>query len=213
MDTEILYADNYIVCCVKPAGVISEDGGLPELLKEKLGGSIWCIHRLDKAVGGVMVYARDKKAAAKLSAMAAGTELGKQYLAAVYGTPEEKGIYSDLLFHDSAKNKTYVVRSQRGGVKSAELEFAKLETVEIQQGSISLVRVKLHTGRTHQIRVQFASRKMPLIGDKKYGSRIEASNIALWSEQISFIHPMTGKEICVSAKPPKEWPWSKFYIE
>ena len=191
---EILYSDKHIAVCVKPVGLDSE-AELPEKLKETLGGEIFPIHRLDKNVGGVMVYARNKQAAAKLSKAVQDGQMVKEYVAMVHGTPPEKGDWTDYLFKDSRKNKVFVVKKERKGVKLARLEFERLRTDEK-----SLVHVRLHTGRSHQIRVQFASRGFPLVGDHKYGSRDEMAAPMLFSCRISF---PWGDEIKVFEKFPQ----------
>ena len=191
---EILYSDKQFAVCVKPVGLDSE-AELPEKLKETLGGEIFPIHRLDKNVGGVMVYARNKQAAAKLSKAVQDGQMVKEYVAMVHGTPPEKGDWTDYLFKDSRKNKVFVVKKERKGVKLARLEFERLRTDEK-----SLVHVRLHTGRSHQIRVQFASRGFPLVGDHKYGSRDEMAAPMLFSCRISF---PWGDEIKVFEKFPQ----------
>lgn len=203
MSVEILFEDNSLCVCVKPAGVLSEEGGMPELLRVQLGSpEIFCVHRLDRAVGGVMVYARTKAAAGKLSAAVAGREMVKEYLAVVQGVPESReGVLRDLLYHDKAKNKSYVVQRRRGGVREAELEYSVLETLGAGGDALSLLRIKLHTGRSHQIRVQFSSRGMPLVGDTRYGSKYRDRALALWSYRLSFIHPFSGKSMELSALP------------
>ena len=179
---EILYSDREIAVCVKPVGLDSESQ-VPGELKAQLGGDIFTLHRLDKNVGGVMVYARTKQAAAKFSRMIQEGQLTKEDVACVHGTPPESGDWEDLLFKDSRKNKVFVVKKQRAGVKAARLEFTRHSA-----GDTSLVRIRLHTGRSHQIRVQFASRGFPLVGDHKYGSRDEATAPFLFSCRISFPH-------------------------
>lgn len=211
----LFYLDNDVVVCTKPAGVLSESGGMPELLNSQIGwGETRCVHRLDMAVGGVMVYARSKEAAAKLSSSLAGHELGKRYLAVVQGRPErDEDTLKDLLYHDSTTNKTYVVKRQRRGVKEAELRYRRLQTQSATEGEISLLRVELITGRSHQIRVQFASRKLPLVGDSRYGSSYRSSGIALWCEQLSFPHPKSGEMMTFTCPPPDEWPWKLFSVK
>ena len=174
---EILYTDKSLIVCVKPVGMDSEKE-VPETLKQLLGGEIFPIHRLDQNVGGVMVYARTKPAAAALSKLVQDGAMVKEYVAMVHGTPPESGDWTDFLFKDSTKNKVFVVKKERKGVKKARLEFVTLAP--------SLVRVRLHTGRSHQIRVQFSSRGFPLVGDHKYGSRDEATAPMLFSCCISF---------------------------
>ena len=177
---EILYSDKQIAVCVKPVGLDSE-AEVPAALKETLGGEIFPIHRLDKNVGGVMVYARTKSAAAALSKAVQEGTMVKEYVATVHGTPPESGDWEDLLWKDTKKNKVFVVKRMRGGVKKARLEFKRLT-----EGETSLVHVRLHTGRSHQIRVQFSSRGFPLVGDHKYGSRDEKTEPMLFSCRISF---------------------------
>ena len=181
---EILYQDKGIVVCVKPVGLDSEME-LPAALTEAVGGEYFPIHRLDKNVGGVMVYARTKSAAAALSKAVQDGTLVKEYVARVHGTPPESGDWTDLLFKDSSKNKVFVVKKERKGVKKARLEFVRLEE--------NLVRIRLHTGRSHQIRVQFASRGFPLLGDHKYGARDEATAPLLFSCCLTF--PWQGKQV------------------
>ncbi len=180
---------------------------MPRLLSAELGGDIFCVHRLDRAVGGVMVYARTPAAAAGLSRQIAARQLHKEYLAVVQGRPaEESAVLRDLLFWDRAKNKSFVVKRQRGGVKDAALEYSLLEALL----EFSLLRVILHTGRTHQIRVQFSSRAMPLVGDVKYGSRYRDCALALWSHVLGFRHPATCKVMSFSALPEPVFPWNGF---
>ena len=177
---DILYSDKHIAVIIKPVGLDSETE-VPAALKETLGGEGFPIHRLDKNVGGVMIYARTKQAAAALSkALQEGTMV-KEYVAMVHGNPPESGDWTDLLFKDSSKNKVFVVKKERNGVKKARLEFKTLTA-----GEDSLVRIRLHTGRSHQIRVQFSSRGFPLVGDHKYGSRDEKTAPMLFSCCITF---------------------------
>ena len=177
---ELLYSDKQIAVCVKPVGLDSE-AEVPAALKELLGGEIFPIHRLDKNVGGVMVYARTKAAAAALSKAVQEGTMVKEYRAMVHGTPPESGDWEDLLWKDSAKNKVFVVKRERKGVKKARLEYKRLT-----EGETSLVRIRLHTGRSHQIRVQFSSRGFPLVGDRKYGGRDNASAPMLFSCKLTF---------------------------
>ena len=210
MHIPILYEDERLLVCVKPAGLLSERGGLPELLEQQCGGRVYPVHRLDRDVGGVMVYARSREMAAALSALIAARRMQKEYLAVVEGKPEaESGELRDLLYHDAAKNKSYVVQRERKGVKRAALSYRLLESEETEQGRLSLLRIRLHTGRSHQIRVQFASRKLPLAGDARYGSRLRGG-IALWSVSLRFPDPDTRVERHYSALPADAWPWELF---
>lgn len=208
MKIQILYQDKNIIVCLKPVGVQSESPGMPELLSEQCGApEIFCVHRLDKGVGGLMVYAKTKAAAAGLTRLIADGTMQKTYLAVLGAVPAEpSGVLRDLLYRDSVKNRSYVVKRMRRGVKNAELEYKTLEVC----GGRALAEVILHTGRTHQIRVQFASRAMPLLGDVKYGSVYRDCAIALWSCRLSFAHPVSGKPLSFFAPPPCVVPWSDF---
>ena len=192
---EILYSDKEIAVCVKAVGLDSEME-VPAALKEALGGEVYTVHRLDKNVGGVMVYARTKAAAASLSRAIQEGSLVKEYVALVHGTPPKVGDWEDLLWKDNRKNKVFVVKRMRGGVKKARLEFVRLS-----EGETSLVRIRLHTGRSHQIRVQFASRGFPLVGDHKYGAKDSSPAPMLFSCKLSFSHQ--GKTAVFEALP--EW--------
>ena len=205
---EILEQTPGLVVCIKPVGVRAQgeaEADLPALLKRQLGCNIYPVHRLDQAVGGVMVFAKTAPAAAKLSqAMAEGT-LQKEYLAVLERSPERaEGELSDFLFHERTKNKTYVVSRQRKGVKEAKLAYRVLDV----QNGLCLVRIRLYTGRTHQIRVQFASRGMPLVGDGKYGSRKNAASPALWSYALTL--PMGGAIARIRALPEAAGVWAPF---
>ena len=191
----ILYSDAGLVACIKPVGLDSESE-LPAALKEAIGGEIFPIHRLDKNVGGVMVYARTKHAAAALSMAVQEGSMVKEYVAMVHGTPPEAGDWEDYLFKDSRKNKVFVVKKERKGVKYARLEFRRLT-----EGEQSLVHIRLHTGRSHQIRVQLSSRGFPLVGDHKYGSRDTATAPMLFSSRITL--PWNGEAKVFAALP--EW--------
>ena len=205
---EILEQTPQLVLCVKPVGVRAQgeaEADLPALLKRQLGCEIYPVHRLDQAVGGVMVFAKTAPAAAKLSQAIAGGTLQKEYLAVLERSPERaEGELSDLLFHDRTKNKTYVVSRQRKGVKEAKLAYRVLDV----QNGLCLVRIRLYTGRTHQIRVQFASRGMPLVGDRKYGSRKNAASPAMWSYALTL--PMGGAIARIRALPEAAGVWAAF---
>ena len=199
MDISVLFEDAHIIVVEKPPFLVCEStakkDGLADLLEEQTGGYIGTVHRLDRGVGGVMVYAKTPTAAAKLSAAVQARELKKEYLAVVRGNLEpEKGEMRDLLFHDRRQNKTFVVERQRAGVKEALLEYDTVERLTTARGEeCSLVHVLLHTGRTHQIRMQFASRGHTLLGDGKYGARGDNRQIALFATRLTFSHPVARK--------------------
>ena len=190
---QLLYSDSQLAVCVKPVGLDSEHQ-LPQLLQQELGGDIFPIHRLDLNVGGVMVYARTRTAAAALSRSIQEGSFVKEYLAQVHGQPPQWGDLQDLLWKDSRKNKVFVVRRHRSGVKDARLQYTRLT-----DGPDSLVHIRLYTGRSHQIRVQFASRGYPLVGDHKYGARDSLTAPRLFSCRVQF--PWRGKALCFEAMP------------
>ena len=190
---EILEENRAFAVCVKPVGMESQ-AQMPEELSKQLGGAFYPVHRLDLNVGGVMVYARTKAAAAALSREIQSGEMVKEYVALVHGMPPETGDWEDLLLKDPAKNKVFVVKRMRGGVKRARLEYRRLSA-----GETPLVRIRLHTGRSHQIRVQFASRGYPLVGDHKYGARDDAAAPMLFSCCITF--PWQGREMRFERMP------------
>lgn len=202
----VLYSDAHIVVAVKPAGLSSQKSPtgndmLSALVAEGFG-ECFPVHRLDTATQGVMVYARTSAAAGKLGGQLASGGFQKEYYAVVHGAPDPaQGSMSDLLFHDKQKNKSFVVKKKRNGVKDALLDYETVSTGEINGGKVSLVRIKLHTGRTHQIRVQFASRGLPLCGDGKYGAK-DSLPLMLCCFSLSFVHPATGKPMEFSVPCP-----------
>jgi len=207
----LIYRDDSLLVCEKPVGVSSECPGLPDLIREQEGYPVFPVHRLDQTTGGVCVLARSSSACAEIQRLFQQDRVIKEYLAVISGVPDaDSGLFCDLLYHDQRTNKTFVVDKMRKGVKEASCEWSALETVETLEGSITLVRVRLHSGRTHQIRTQFASRKMPLVGDRRYGSRVRASVPALWSARIRFPHPYSDQTIDGSSIPPYFFPWSGF---
>lgn len=214
---EILYEDKNIIFCVKPSGVLSQGDGkgrenMPALLSEICGCEIFPVHRLDMEVGGVMVFAKNSQAAAKMSELTASHEdFKKEYLAVVEGTPAQNGVLEDLLYHDKNKNKTYVVKRERRGVKKAKLSYEVLATQKDGERELSLVKVRLYTGRTHQIRVQFASRGYPIAGDRRYGASNADSKIHLFSHKIEFVSPFCKSVLSFSATPENGNAWTLFY--
>ena len=206
---ELLYTDRDLVVCIKPARVLSTDepGGLPELVRQALGdpdADVRTVHRLDRVVSGVMVLARNAAAAGELSRQIREDRFFKEYLAVVHGCPpEEQGTFTDLLCRDKARRMTMVATEPGKGVQEAVLDYRLLS----RAGELSKVEIRLRTGRTHQIRVQFASRGMPLVGERKYAVLEDPCQIALWSHRIGFAHPATGAWLEFSREPPHGYPW------
>ena len=207
----VLYEDKYIAVAVKPVGVLSE-GEMPALLYEELGTlraergeappkAVYPVHRLDKETEGLMIYALDGKAAAELSADISEGRWSKVYRAWLWGMPEkDSGTLCDLLYYDRTRGKSFVVQRERKGVKVASLEYEVIS--RSPDGKRTLVQIKFHTGRTHQIRVQFASRGLSLCGDRRYGAPAESGkSLALCSTELGFIHPKTKKEMHFSYIP------------
>ena len=207
---QVLYSDDRVVVCVKPAGVLSTDepGGLPELVRQYLGdptATVRTVHRLDRAVSGLMVLARTARAASDLSAQIRDGRFLKEYQAVVHGQPPETDGFFDYLYRDTARRMTLVSKEPTQETKEALLDYK----VTAGTGDMTRVRIRLHTGRTHQIRVQFASRGWPLVGEKKYFSSPADCGIALWSCMLSFRHPRTGQPMRFELDPPDVFPWSE----
>ena len=221
---KILYEDKYLLVVEKPVGVESQKSSsgntdMPTLLSEYIREKgedtyIGIVHRLDTATGGAMIYSKREDMTGKLSALVQSGDYKKIYFAVIHGEPEEAcGEMRDLLFHDKRRNKSFVCDKKRSGVKEAILNYRVLETAVAENGEkMSLVEIELVTGRTHQIRVQFASRKMPLVGDGKYGSKDNKATCALWSHKVRFIHPVTKKTFEVESQPEAVYPWNIFEI-
>ncbi len=215
---ETVYEDKFLVVCVKPVGVLSApEGGkrrdMPTLLqKQTRAYRIDIIHRLDQPGGGLMVYSKSSKATPALYRQMAGHKIVKEYLAVVCGVPKEpSGRLEDWLLKDTKRCKSHVVAPNTRGAKDAALSYRVLATVERDGVPLSLVKVRLHTGRTHQIRVQFSSRRLPLLGDEKYGApAAEFKGLGLWSYRLAFRHPTTGKPVDETCPPPATYPWTLF---
>ena len=214
---EILYQDEAMIVVVKPYGLLSEHAGtdgMPDCIAAALNrapDSVYPVHRLDRCAGGVMVYGLTKQASAQLSLNMQTHRFEKRYLAVVQGAvPETEETWKDLLFFDTRRRMSFCVDRNRKGVKEAILHMRCVDSAE----GLSLLAVRLETGRTHQIRCQCASRGMPIVGDGRYGSRlkIQGSGIALWCAEISFPHPLTEKVQRFIAPPPRQWPWNAFFI-
>ena len=201
---EIYYNDNDIVICEKPYGVSSQKSGgdnMVDMLSEQLNSNIYPVHRLDTTTTGIMVFAKTEKSAATLSKQISDRQFNKEYLLICHGQVDKSGEMRDFLYHDRIKNKSFVVKNKRNGSKEALLEYEALFYNEAKD--LSLVKVVLHTGRTHQIRVQFSHRGHSLYGDGKYGSRDNAK-IVLHSHSVTFFHPVTNKKMTFASNPNAE---------
>ncbi len=209
---EIFYSDEMVIVCVKPQRVLSTDepGGMPELVRDALAdpnADVRTVHRLDRVVGGLMVLARNAQSASELSRQIREDKFKKEYMAVVHGRPEyDVGKFYDLLFRDKARKMTMVANEPGKGVQPASLGYRVLAHCD----GMSKVRIQLETGRTHQIRVQFASRGLPLMGERKYSTLEDDCEIALWSCKIGFTHPTTGKKMEFEIEPPNVYPWNCF---
>ncbi len=207
---DIIYQDKDIVVCVKPPRVLSTDepGGVPDLVRQALGdpnANVRTVHRLDRTVSGLMVLARRSKAASELSRQIRERIFQKEYLAVVHGAPEPaSGTMRDLLQRDKAERKTYVVTEPGKDAQEAILHYQTLNRTE----DMSRVRIQLETGRTHQIRCQFSSRGLPLVGDRKYSTIADDCEIALWSYRLAFLHPYRQEPMEFILEPPADYPWS-----
>lgn len=209
---EIIHIDKHIIVCIKPARVLSTDepGGLPDLLREALGkpeADIRTVHRLDRVVSGLMVLARSAADASELSRQIRENQFEKEYVAVVHGKPEDsEGTLRDLLLRNKPERKTYVVPESGKGVQEAILDYKLLAYAQ----GVSKVCIHLQTGRTHQIRAQFSSRNLPLVGDRKYSLNEDPCEIALWSHKLGFFHPATGEWMTFEKEPPQIYPWTLF---
>ena len=214
MPVHILYADDFFCVCEKPVGVSSESSGMPELIRRQTGKKTYPVHRLDQGTGGILILAFSSESCSSLQHLLQQDLVRKEYLAVVPGRlSDNAGVYRDLLYHDKMQNKTFVVSCYRKGVKEASCEWNALQSAGSEDTEFSLVKVILHTGRTHQIRVQFASRGFPLAGDRKYGSRIKLGSPALWSYRVRFPHPfIQDRDMDISVLPPESFPWNLFHF-
>lgn len=212
---EIIYQDKRILVAIKPAGVLSTDvpGGMPDRIRTYLGdekASVRTVHRLDQAVSGLMVFARSREAARILSAQIESRTFQKEYLAVLHEVPENlSGTLQDLLMRDKQRRMTFVTDLPQKGAQEAVLDYQVLQ----MRADKTLVRIQLHTGRTHQIRVQFSSRGLPLCGDRKYGIPDGYEEIALWSHRLCFQHPETGEVMDFSLIPPAQGAWEGFSLD
>ena len=211
---EILYRDKAILVCQKDAGLLSTDepGGVPEALRQLLDdpkADLRTVHRLDRVVGGLMVLGRGAAAASELSRQIREGQFQKEYLAVVHGLTPEEGSLRDLMWRDKTRKMSFVVQEPGKDVQEALLDYRRLGTAK----DMSLVRVRLHTGRSHQIRCQFASHGWPLAGERKYDTREDPWPLALWSCYLAFTHPESGEKLAFFLPPPEREPWTRFAPE
>ena len=208
---DFLYQDADIVVAVKPSRVLSTDepDGMPDLVRQALRdpkADVRTVHRLDRVVSGLMVLARNAAAASELSRQIRENEFKKEYMAVLHGCPDiPEGTLRDLLGRDKARKMTYVASAPGKGIQEAVLDYQVLA----KTAEFSKIRIQLHTGRTHQIRVQFASRDLPLVGERKYSERNDPCEIALWSCRLAFRHPTTGEQMDFFMEPPQAYPWTE----
>lgn len=219
---KVIYEDNHLLVVEKPVNILSQgddtnDKDMVNLLKnyvkEKYNkpGNVFIglVHRLDRPVGGVMVFAKTSKAASRLSEQVRNKSFKKTYRAVIHGTMNKKEYtLKDYLYKNKKTNMVSVVNKNHKEAKNAELDYETLQS----KNNFSLVQIDLKTGRPHQIRVQFASRKHPLFGDQRYGQDVNkvGQQIALWSYKIEITHPTTKEKMEFICEPPKEYPWDLF---
>lgn len=215
---KILFEDEYILAAEKPQGMPSQADktGDPDLLSELeayVKHPLGLLHRLDRPVGGVILFAKDKKAEAILAKDLQENRLNKRYLTVLCGRlPQEHGTLEDYLLKNARTNLSEVVSKDRKGAKKAVLHYTKLAEKETDMGWLTLAEIKLETGRHHQIRVQTSHAGFPIWGDKKYHKNFPKrgkTEIALWSYKLEGIHPKTKESFVITAKPEKE-PFSLF---
>lgn len=225
---DILYEDNHILACVKPVGVLSQADAtgdsdmltlIADYLREKYQkpGNVFVglVHRLDRMVGGVMVFAKTSKGASRLSEQVRNHTFQKTYRAVVAGKPAASGTFHDYLLKNEKTNMVSVVPKGTPGTKEAVLDYKVLSQYMVEGQPLALVEINLHTGRPHQIRVQFSSRKMPLVGDHRYGKPLQGlpkvSSVALWSYSVEIQHPTKKEPMVFSKEPPVDgMPWRYF---
>lgn len=221
-DIKIIYEDNHILVVEKPVNVLTQadktkDPDMVTMLKayikkkyKKIGAVyLGLVHRLDRPVGGVMVFARTSKAASRISKSIRNMELRKIYYAVVRGKPDlATGKLENFLVKDEKINTVMIVPEETKDSKRAILRYNLIDAKD----NLSLVKIRLYTGRPHQIRVQMANIKHPIFGDQKYGADVNTTGqqLALWSYEITFEHPVKKETVSYSSKPPKVYPWNLF---
>lgn len=225
-ELKIIYEDNHIIVVLKPQNVLSQgdetgDKSILDMIKNYIKNTynkpgnvyVGLVHRLDRPTGGVMVFAKTSKAASRLTEQLKSKEFSKKYLAVVVGTPKYKASRLEhFLQKDEINNIVKVCPRGVDGAKQAILEYNTIKTID----KVSLIDVKILTGRSHQIRVQMSEIKTPVFGDVKYGGDTLAKghNLALWAYELSFIHPTTKKKMTFNCMPSIDVvPWNIFKKE
>ena len=220
----VIYEDNHIIVVEKPVNIPSQADKtgdidmitmIKDYLKEKYNkpGNVYVglVHRLDRPVGGIMIFAKTSKAASRLSEIIRVKDFKKTYLAVVNNANlKNEAVLEDYLYKNEALNKSMVVSKEKHNAKLARLNYKVINSIELENKGLSLVEINLITGRHHQIRVQFASRGNSLYGDQKYGSGPKGEQIALWAYKIEFKHPVKDEIMTFECKPKKMGIWGKF---
>jgi len=222
---KVIYEDNHLLVVEKPVNILSQGDDtndkdmvnlLKKYVKEKYNkpGNVFIglVHRLDRPVGGVMVFAKTSKAASRLSEQVRNKSFKKTYRAVIHGNMNKnEDTLKDYLYKNKKTNMVSVVNKNHKEAKNAELDYKTLQS----KNNLSLVEIDLKTGRPHQIRVQFSSRKHPLFGDQRYGQNLNkvGQQIALWSYKIEITHPTTKEPMEFICEPPKEYPWNLFNLK
>ena len=209
----IVYQDNFLIVCEKPYGVSSQKStkaNMIDMLEQKLKREVFVCNRLDITTTGLIVYAFDKSTCAAINAQLSGDSFEKEYLAIIHGRTKFEDKLEDYVYHDALTNKSFIVSEKKKNAKIAKLFYSTEKATTIKDDICSLVRIKLLTGRTHQIRVQFANQGHPLFGDGKYGAK-DNSDLALHCSKISFAHPNDGVTMMFSSEPPDKEPWNTFF--
>lgn len=216
----VLYEDNHILCVEKPVNVPVQEDDSHDLdlltmcknyLKEKYNkpGNVYLglVHRLDRPVGGVMIFAKTSKAASRLSDAVRTRTIQKEYLAVLDGNTSGSHTLTDYLKKDTKKNRVFVTNEKEG--KKSVLDYDVLD----QRDNKTLVHILLHTGRSHQIRVQFSSRNLPLVYDQRYNQHTKKGQIALYAYRLTFVHPVKKEQMCITCFPPNKDPWNLFEVK
>lgn len=215
----IIYEDNHIIVVEKKPNIPSQSDKTEDIdmltlvkqyVKEKYNkpGNVYVglVHRLDRPVGGIMIFAKTSKAASRLSEQVRNKDFGKEYLAVVDGKPDrDKGTLEDYLYKDERNNMSKVVNKEKKNSKLAKLDYEVLKHNEVK--NLTLLKINLHTGRHHQIRVQLSHFGHSIFGDQKYGTRGQGKQIALWAYKLKILHPISKEEMVFECMPEPIGTW------